>query len=147
MTGLLIALMLVAGACSVTQIAMNARLREAVESPIAATLISIAVSALVLVPILLAGLWGRGRLDNLQGLPWWAWIGGACGAFFLVSNIVSIPRLGAALTVACALLGQVIASMLIDSFGLFGLPKTMPNPFRICGALMLVAGVVLLQRR
>jgi transporter family-2 protein len=147
MTGLLIALMLVAGACSVTQVAVNARLREAVESPIAATLISIMVSTIVLVPMLLAAMWGRGRFDNLQSLPWWAWIGGACGAFFLVANIVSIPRLGAALTVACALLGQVIASMLIDSFGLFGVPKTMPNPYRICGAVMLVVGVVLLQRK
>ncbi|HEY9789167.1 MAG TPA: DMT family transporter [Candidatus Obscuribacterales bacterium] len=147
MTALLIALMLAAGACSVTQIAVNARLREAVESPIAATLISIMVSALVLIPILSAGLWGRGRFDNLQALPWWAWIGGACGAFFLVANIVSIPRLGAALTVACALVGQVIAAMLIDSFGLFGVPKTLPNPYRMCGAAMLVLGVVLLQRK
>ena len=147
MNAIFIGLMLAAGICTVLQVAFNARLKTSVDSPILSTMISICVSTIVLAPILICGWFGRGRLDNLQSVPAWAWLGGAAGAFYLVANLVSLPRLGAAMVVACAVAGQLVASVTIDNFGLFDVPKTPVNPFRIAGAILVFLGVVLIQRK
>src|SRR5919108_469601 len=52
--------------------------------------------------------------------PWWVWIGGALGAFYVAASIVTAPRLGAATLIALVVAGQAVASLLIDQFGWVG---------------------------
>ncbi|KPA93815.1 DMT family transporter, partial [Pseudomonas asplenii] len=47
------------------------------------------------------------------------------------------PRLGAGGFVALALAGQVIASLILDHFGLFGLAARPVDGVRLVGALLL----------
>ena len=61
------------------------------------------------------------RAANLQALPSWAWIGGLCGVVTLAGVTACTPRLGAAAMVALVIAGQVVFSMVLDRFGLFGL--------------------------
>uniref|UniRef100_UPI0019D0043D DMT family transporter n=1 Tax=Pseudomonas viridiflava TaxID=33069 RepID=UPI0019D0043D len=46
---------------------------------------------------------------------------------------------------ALAMAGQILASLLLDHFGLFGLIERQLTTPRVLGALLLIGGVVLIQ--
>jgi transporter family-2 protein len=77
---------------------------------------------------------------------WWAWSGGFFGAIYIAVSILLVPRLGTATFVALLIAGQMIASLVFDNFGWFGLAERPVDPSRIFGALLLIGGVVLLRR-
>jgi transporter family-2 protein len=81
--------------------------------------------------------------DAAQRAPWWAWIGGLMGAFYVASTVVLLPRLGALLLVGVIVGGQVIASLIIDHFGWLGVTEHALSPMRVMGAALLVVGVAL----
>jgi transporter family-2 protein len=56
-----------------------------------------------------------------------------------------LPKLGASGFIALALAGQAVASLALDHFGMFGLVERQMTVSRGVGALLLVAGVVLIQ--
>ncbi len=141
----LILLLTLGGMGLTLQQAVNARLRLAVHSPVLGALISFLVGALALGLLAAAGAFGRGRLTELGPLPWWAWIGGLFGAFYVTLAIVGVPKVGTAVVVACAVFGQLAAALALDSFGWLGVPKNAINPWRITGVVLLFAGVLLMQ--
>ena len=134
-----------AGAMLPVQFGINAQLSRWVESPLRASLVSFAVGTLVLLvaalPLLRA--WPGG--DRLAGAPWWIWIGGALGAFYVLGSIVAAPRLGAVTLVALILAGQTVASVLVDHFGWVGFDEHPVTPGRILGIALLTAGVLLVR--
>ena len=66
---------------------------------------------------------------------------------YVLATIIVIPRLGAATTVGLIILaGQVIASIIIDHFGLIRVPVHELNIPRLAGAVFIVVGVALVQR-
>jgi transporter family-2 protein len=56
-----------------------------------------------------------------------------------------IPRLGAAALMAFLVAGQLIAGMVIDRIGLLGVAVREISVGRIAGALLLVAGAVMVR--
>ena len=88
----------------------------------------------------------RSLPGSVASAPWWAWTGGLLGALFVLASIILTPRLGAATTIGLILTGQVLASIVIDHFGLIGVPVHEASFLRIIGALLIVAGVVMVQR-
>lgn len=147
MNSLAAGLVVLAGIGLSVQVAMNARLREAVQSPVLSALISFAVGGFVLTLLAFSGIFGRGRLTHFGALPWWAWCGGLMGAFYVTMALVSLPRIGSAAVVACTVGGQMAAALVLDYFGWLGVPRAPLNATRVLGALLLFAGVLLLQRR
>ena len=71
---------------------------------------------------------------------------GLLGALYVLATIIVIPRLGAATTVGLILAGQVLASIVIDHFGLIRVPVHELNIPRLAGAVLIVIGVALVQR-
>jgi uncharacterized membrane protein YdcZ (DUF606 family) len=61
-----------------------------------------------------------GRLDDVAS---WHLIGGLASAAYISAGIVPFPRLGALVSVALFVAGQLIASVVLDGFGLLGLPR------------------------
>jgi len=141
----LIIFALLAGMALPTQFSVNAQLRSVVHSPIIASTISFIVGAIVL---LLISLFGRGMGINKEWLaaPWWVWTGGLLGAFYVVASIVLIPRLGATATVAYILAGQMVASTLIDHFGLIGVQMHSLSIPRVIGVILIIFGVIIIQK-
>lgn len=141
----LIIFALLAGMALPTQFSVNAQLRSVVQSPIIASTISFIVGAIVL---LLISLFGKGMNVNKEwfAAPWWVWTGGLLGAFYVVASIVLIPRLGATATVAYILAGQMVASTLIDNFGLIGVQVHALSIPRVIGVLLVIVGVIIIQK-
>ena len=141
MTWLLLLFAFVAGVALPVQFSINAVLRGFVGGPAVAATISFFGGTLALIVV---ASWPLG--DALARAPWWAWVGGLLGAVYVLATIIVIPRLGAATTVGLILAGQVIASIVIDHFGLIRVPVHELNIPRLAGAVLVVVGVALVQR-
>jgi transporter family-2 protein len=143
-----LAVLLGAGAgCLVgMQAPINARLGRTVGSVQAAT-VSFTVGTLVLLIALTVVNGGFGNLAHIGRAPWWALLGGLCGAVFVTIAIVTVRTLGASGLTAAAITGQLVVSVAIDRFGLLGIAKQPIGASRIAGLGLLVAGVVLVVRK
>jgi bacterial/archaeal transporter family-2 protein len=142
---LLILFALIAGMALPTQFSINAQLRTLVGSPILASTISFIVGSIAL---LILSFFNQGTKFNKGWIeaPWWIWTGGLLGAFYVVATIILIPRIGAASTVAFILTGQILASVLIDHFGLLGVQIQPVNLYKLIGVSLIIIGVILVQK-
>lgn len=134
-----------AGAALPFQAGINAQLATWLHSPVRAAFVSFLTGAIVLViaaALVFKPLPSGGRLGHA---PWWVWLGGALGALYVVSSIVSAPKLGAATLIALIVAGQALASLLIDHFGWVGFEQKHVSAGRILGMLLVGAGVALVR--
>ncbi len=143
---LLLPLALVAGMAAPTQFAINSQLRQVVGGPVLAGAISFLVGTIILIAAAAVVSRSVPDLGSVMGAPWWMYLGGLLGAFYVCASIVLTPRLGAATTIGLFLAGQVIASIAIDHFGLLGLPVHSASIPRLLGALLIIVGVAVVQR-
>jgi transporter family-2 protein len=89
---------------------------------------------------------GPRSLSALGGAPPGHYIGGLCGLVIIAGMSLVVPRIGNATALALVVLGQGAMGLIIDHLGLLGM-RTIPlTTSRVGGALLLVAGVVLLRR-
>jgi transporter family-2 protein len=137
---------LAAGMAVPTQFAINSQLRQVVGGPVLAAALSFLVGTIVLFATAAVVRRSVPDLGPIMSAPPWMWLGGLLGAVFVCASIVLIPRLGAATTVGLLLTGQVIASITIDHFGLFGVPVQPASIPRLLGAVLIIIGVVIVQR-
>lgn len=132
------------GAGIATQAPINATLARSTGDPVAAAAISFGVGFVVLSGIVLA----RGTLPNLGALaplPWWAWTGGALGAVYVWAAAWSVDRIGVVSLVAALVFGQLLAALILDAIGAFGMAARDISVTRVL-AVILVAGGLLLSR-
>jgi transporter family-2 protein len=145
MVALYLVLAFVAGAMIPFQVGVNTRLAHVVNGPIRAAFVSFVVGTIALL-ILTVIIWrplpSGGRLASA---PWWAWIGGLLGAFYVAMSIVTGPRLGAAALIAAVVAGQALASVLIDQFGWVGFSEHHISPGRVAGMALVLGGVALVR--
>jgi bacterial/archaeal transporter family-2 protein len=141
-----ILLALLAGTMMPTQAAINNKLAVVVDSPILAAFVSFFVGTVgLLVYVLISGV-PLGNLASVKNAPAIAWIGGLLGAFFVTSTVVLVPRLGVAMTFSLIIAGQMIVTLVIDHFGLLGVPVKEVSLARIAGILLISGGVILIRK-
>ncbi|MGA7328137.1 MAG: DMT family transporter [Rhodomicrobium sp.] len=145
--GLLVPVILAVGAgvSLVIQQVLNANLRMALGSTAWAGFVSYFAGTLCMVALAAALGDNIPTVDMASRSNWWAWAGGVFGAIYIALAILLIPRLGAAAFIALLIGGQLLTSMIIDHYGLFGVPEHPANAFRLFGALLLMAGAVLIR--
>lgn len=143
----LVVLIALAGVGLAVQAATNARMGLALGAPVASALLNFVVGSVLLTLALASGAFGRARLAGLAEAPWWAYIGGALGAAFVTIAVLAVPRVGAAVTFAAVISGQLIGAMCIDTFGWLSVTQVPLNPWRIAGVILLLAGVYLIQQK
>ena len=142
MTALFVILTAIIGLSMPVQTAVNSRQERFLGSSLVSTLVCFIVGT-VLVLILAAFSIGSFSAGGLSTIPWHAWTGGVSGMLCVWLFIIVFPRLGGIQTVLLPMLGQIATSMLIDTFGLFGMERTPLSATRLIGALVVVAGVLL----
>ena len=82
-------------------------------------------------------------MEQFHGMPAFLFLGGVFGGVFVVLMIVVAPRIGVGPTTLAAVCGQIVASLVIDHFGLLGLARAPINGLQVIGAGMLVVGTFL----
>jgi transporter family-2 protein len=127
------------------QSAINAQVRSHLGDVAWATLVSVVGSTLCIVLYLVVRRPAPPASSALAQMPWWLWTGGLFGVVFVAAALLVTPRLGAGLTYALVVCGQLLASLILDQWGWIGLPVHHANPLRVLGVLLLLAGVVLIR--
>ncbi|MEQ9898869.1 DMT family transporter [Pectobacterium punjabense] len=134
-----------AGSIVPFQAASNAALGRSLGHPLWATLASLLVSICVLLPILFAARVPAPTVGyTLQG-SWWIWLGGIAGVAYITAALLLTPKLGASGFIVCVIVGQVVASLIIDHFGLMGLAVRPATLGRIAGVALIVMGMLVVQ--
>jgi transporter family-2 protein len=139
-------LALAAGLGMTTQAGINSQLRQAVENPVIASLISFVVGTLALLVFVLTVGSPVPSFSTLGQIPWWKWTGGLIGACYVTVVIMIAPRIGAANMIALIVTAQMISAVLFDHFGLLGFPVHPVSLFRVLGAVLIILGVYMILK-
>jgi transporter family-2 protein len=138
----------VAGAILPIQGAINALLRADLDAPLAAGAISFAVATAGMAGFFLltaiATKSPKPQMRALPSMPWWGWLGGFVGAYYVVTVFMAIPEIGTAATVGLTIVGQQSVSLLVDRYGLLRLPQRPISRLRLTGVALLLGGVTLI---
>ena len=142
----LIALTMLAGTLQPLQVGANTEFRRHASHPLQAASLNMIVSAAVIFLALAIFRLPPPSWSVVKSAPWWSLLGGVCGAGIVFTMIVTAPRLGAALVIACFVTGELIASTVIDHFGFVGFEPRPITLTRVLGIGMLIGGVALVER-
>jgi len=136
------ALAIAAGVAASMQAATNAALARA--AGLGSTLVVNTVIVLVGALGLWAGMGGKATFFP-AGASWTLYLGGLFGFVVVASLTVVFPKIGAAYAIALMVGGQCVAALVVDHFGLMGMPRdplTMP---RVIGVALVAAGAVVMR--
>lgn len=77
-------------------------------------------------------------------LPVYLYSGGALGVFTILFNNIGFNQLGASLTLALGLLGQSLASIAIDHYGVLGAKAIKFKKEKLLGLVLISAGIIIM---
>lgn len=147
MNGALLSLILavIGGALLAIQAPTNAILGKASGSPIIAAFISFLIGTVALGAAVSVSS-GKLFAPGLKQVPWYAWLGGFYGAFFVAVAAFGAPRVGVGVLLTAAIAGQLAAALVLDHYGLLGLARHPITLSRGLGFVLVVLGAVLVRR-
>ena len=126
------------------QTAANSRLRGVVGPAYVSTLVSFSVSTLALLLVsLVAGIPILPTSAMIDAAPWWSWFVGLFAVVTITIAIHLFKEIGQLQAMIIPMFSQLIFSLLIDHFGWFGSRVIPLAGNRIIGALLLIAGIVM----
>lgn len=141
----LVAVALLAGALISVQAPINAMAAVRLGHPLGAATLSFVAGTLCLVALTLTTAWGKVAWGVIPTLPPILFLGGVLGAMYVTMAIVLTPMIGVGAVIALGIGGQVVASLLLDHYGLLGLAVREITAGRVVGAAMVVAGALMVR--
>lgn len=90
-------------------------------------------------------LFSKSKFKGLRQVPLWMYSAGLIGIITVLFNNLTYTTLGVSLTVALGLLGQSLTSIVIDHFGLFGLPVSRFDQKKVFGFIIILCGIIMMS--
>lgn len=137
---LMAAIPLVAGFGTSVQQVFNGRQSAAYGSPIPVTLINFVAGTALLGVVYLVKSLAVGFSGPLP-VVWWMYVGGPLGCVFIGVSALLVPRIGAFLTTLGLVAGQLLGSLLLDTFAPVG--GATVSAWTVAGTFGALAAVVL----
>ena len=124
---------------------LNGRVGRTLGEPFYATvmLFGVAIALALLVSIMFGKT--APTFQNLNSLRPMDYTAGFIVAFYVISATVLAGKIGVANFIVMAVSGQIMFSLIIDHFGLFGAPVKPINLTQLVGAILLLVGLVTTQ--
>jgi len=138
-------LALAAGVSFVFQQAVNSNLRAEIGSPWWAGFASYLGGTIAMLAVALTLREPFPNVATAARSHGMSWSGGLFGTMYIAVSILLLPRLGATTVIALLIAGQMIGSIAFDHLGLFGLPVHPITAARGLGAVLLLAGALLVR--
>lgn len=135
----------ITGAVVPFQAGANAALGRTLGHPLWGTLVSLCVSFACIVPVMVLAKVQAPTLSYLAQAPRWIWIGGVVGVVYITAALMLAPKLGAAGFITAVIAGQMLASLIIDQWGLVGLPQQSVSWSRVAGLALILLGLLIMQ--
>ncbi|MGB3864402.1 MAG: DMT family transporter [Xanthobacteraceae bacterium] len=141
----LAAFAVVGGASIVFQAVVNTDLRQALDSASWAAFVSYTGGALAMAAFVAVSGSSWPLAADLARTSWLSWTGGLFGAVYVVAAILLLPKLGATTLLALFVAGQMVMSVVLDHYGIMGVPQHAVDAPRLIGCGLLVLAVVLIR--
>ena len=142
----LFAVGIVAGALVAIQSVLNAALGKRA-GDLGSLFVLASISAIAVLPLLFV-FPGATNFRNLPGpSQWYLYLGGLVGLLIVAAPIFLVPRIGATATLTALVVGQLILAVVIDHFGLLGVPRSELTLTRILGVAILALGTLLIVKK
>jgi bacterial/archaeal transporter family-2 protein len=97
-----------------------------------------------LITVMLTLIIRREKLIFNEKLPLYIFSGGAIGVLLVLLNNLCFGSLGVSLTLALGVFGQLVLSIIIDNFGLFGMDMYKFNKKKLIGFAIMLIGIVVM---
>jgi len=136
---------LLSGAVLPIQAGLNARLGAAAQNPVYASAISFVVGTLALI-VYIAVTRQSVSISGIKEIPFYIWLGGLLGAFYVTAIVLLFPKLGPGLTFGLVVAGQMIVSVLLDHFNVLVAHPSPISYMKVLGIVLVVAGVVIIRK-
>ena len=137
-------LILIAGALQALGPPMNGALRKSLENPWLSSIVSFLPIVALLAVLFFCLPNPLPTAKGIGGLPWWAPLGGLLGAFAVIMGLLFVDRIGAGPFAGLTITANILMSLAVDHFGLFGIEQHSLNIWRILGGLLMTVGIVLI---
>ena len=137
-------LILVAGALQAWGPPMNGVLRESLSNPWLASAVSFVPIVACLGVLFLCLPRPLPTIAGVTSMPWWAPLGGLVGAFAVIAGLLFVTKVGAGAFAGLTITANILMSLVIDQFGLFGMEQHTLGLWRIVGGALMVGGVALI---
>ncbi|MEM7280946.1 MAG: DMT family transporter [Pseudomonadota bacterium] len=142
-TLLIFAIGLTGGLAVGTQAPMAGAMAQRVGGAASSFIVHLGGAVVSLVLLLLR----RGEeIGEWRHLPWYMLGCGAFGLVLYLSLSHTIPRVGATASIAMIIVGQLLAGMVIDHFGAFGIDTRELDLNRAIAIVLLLAGAYLMVK-
>lgn len=135
-----------AGATLAVQVGLNATMRAYSGSPITAAFVNFGVGTALLAIAVAFGRGGFSGLAAATAAPWWIWCAGMLGCVYVIAAAAFGPMIGGATFLALIVAGQMVTALALDHYGLLGFPVRPLDAWRAGGALLVIAGMIILAR-
>ena len=142
----IIPLIILGGALQSAGAAMNGQLKNALVNPYLASAVSFALITFFFTGLFFLMPHPLPTSANLAGMPWWAPIGGLVGALQVYMGLTQVNKVGAGLFMGVTVTSALIASLVIDHYGLLRMDAHPVSWPRSLGAALLVGGVFLIAK-
>jgi transporter family-2 protein len=143
-------IIIAAGTLVAMQAGTNATMNKSLQSPFLSSAVSFAgglLSLLLALAIYMAfNKTPLPKADQWAAAPWWAWIGGALGAVYVLAGVLTVEKVGTGLFVCLSVTASILASLAIDHFGLVGMHRHAASPARLIGGALMVLGMILIGK-
>ncbi len=143
---LLYAVALLVGTFLPLQVGVNSKLADSVGSPLLSALLSFTVGTFALLTYIIITGVPLSNVASAKDATPISWIGGLLGAFYVAVSIILLPKIGVAMTVSLIIAGQMLMSVVMDHFGLLGVPVREISFARVAGIILMFTGVLLIKR-
>ena len=137
------AIPLLAGILNAVHSGTNAQLTTSLERPWWAAVLVCFISGVAVFPGVLIARETFPAMHSLAETPWWAWVGTALAAVPVITTLLFAGRLGGAAFNGLVVTATMVASVVLDHFGLLGFSVHVVNIWRIVGAVVMIAGLTL----
>jgi len=138
-------IIIAAGSLVAMQAGTNATMQKSLHNPLLSSAVSFAgglLSLLLCLAIYMAfNKTPLPKADQWTSAPWWAWIGGALGAVYVLAGVLTVEKVGTGMFVCLS-----VTSLAIDHFGLVGMHRHAASPGRLLGGALMVVGMLLIGR-
>ena len=120
---------------------LNGRVGRALGEPFYASVMLFGVA--IILALVVSVIFGKAvpSVQNLQTLRPMDYTAGFIVAFYVISATVLAGKIGVANFIVMAVSGQIMFSLMIDHFGLFGAPVKPINMTQLVGAVLLLIGL------
>ena len=144
----LMLLMVLTGMAIPGQGRINAALSEETGDPYLAGLISFFGGLLLIMAITVGSSRGRRALREVKpafsrgAVKWWYLLAGCVGAYFVLTQTLTIGLIGVAVFTVAVVTGQTVGGLLWDRIGLGPAGRKRISPLRVVGAVLTVLAVL-----